>query len=719
MNYIFLCTFKFTIMKFSVESQFISTDVTALKIIQESVFAGIGNYLHVFNLHNGSLEGKRLIFAQQKIHGFALQDEKLLVYGGRQFMVLSRSRLTDITECKNTQDWILTAEWLENSSLALALAHNVVVLWCDREKRFLETVGVIFGLAWDVTLRRVLSCSDDRSVRVWRVSEGDWKDVNVTQEYVSYGHVARVWRVVPAAGLLVSAGEDSKLVQYELLGGRQVASHADVHQGGSIWSIDVDPEKRLIVTGGGDGGICLWPLGASPALDVFPLPAFIGKRATVRRVALCASGRVLALLQCGDLAVWREQFGWTNILCDLKWNPHAILAVSPCRRRFALSAPLTIVVDAEPVDLLSLHWPASHLLLTVEVVKGRRKLWRWENDARILWQDWLPDADSGFTVTAALALDDRWLALGGAHGAVTLVDMTGQQASLRVPRVVPGNLVSSLHFQASVLTVTGKGGHVREMELQADVGSLCLRGSEAAQTGLGWLVGARDTHLGRLNLAFHREHLSLHLLQRTVLSVKCGGGHRSWDVTVTGDIVTVVFVRDHQMHRLQTSLNRIAPPVLRMGLHCRTVNHAVSLTKNHLVSAGDDGGVRVWRPGREEPSAPFVPTQHVAQLAAHVSSVRALCVARRDGKITLFSAGGRAQLVAWRIHHENHTVGVALLHSHMLCEPSERCRTPWADTHFRPRPDPETRYMSLSELPTRDENDSEIRILAACSDAQV
>ena len=57
--------------------------------------------------------------------------------------------------------------------------------------------------------------------------------------------------------------------------------------------------------------------------------------------------------------------------------------------------------------------------------------------------------------------------------------------------------------------------------------------------------------------------------------------------------------------------------------------------------------------------------QVVASMQAHISSVRALCVSSscpdsRPGDIILFSAGGRAQLNAWKIYFQEDSVGCGI-----------------------------------------------------------
>ena len=58
---------------------------------------------------------------------------------------------------------------------------------------------------------------------------------------------------------LVSCAEDTNSIVWNLESGEEVRI-LEGHQGKSVWSIAVCPVRKLIVTGGSDSGIKLWPL---------------------------------------------------------------------------------------------------------------------------------------------------------------------------------------------------------------------------------------------------------------------------------------------------------------------------------------------------------------------------------------------------------------------------------------------------------------------------
>ena len=61
--------------------------------------------------------------------------------------------------------------------------------------------------------------------------------------------------------MYISVFQDAKCCVWNS-GGAVVHSFRG-HRGKSIWSLDVCEEAELVVTGGGDGAICLWKLDGS------------------------------------------------------------------------------------------------------------------------------------------------------------------------------------------------------------------------------------------------------------------------------------------------------------------------------------------------------------------------------------------------------------------------------------------------------------------------
>jgi WD40 repeat protein len=78
----------------------------------------------------------------------------------------------------------------------------------------------------------------------------------------------------------------------------------------------------------------------------------------------------------------------------------------------------------------------------------------------------------------------------------------------------------------------------------------------------------------------------------------------------------------------------------QVGLHLRLVNCLVKLDDVFLVSGGEDGSLRIYETDSGAPAS---------VLQAHLSSVKTLL----RSKSLLLSAGGRAQLILWKLQFSN------------------------------------------------------------------
>ncbi|TPX64184.1 hypothetical protein SpCBS45565_g06081 [Spizellomyces sp. 'palustris'] len=148
--------------------------------------------------------------------------------------------------------------------LASGTVFNQVLLWNifgrndDGDgvvvKKLIGHEGVIFNIRFSTDGTRLVSSSDDRTIRVW-----DTRLDSRKQATVLYGHAARIWDCRIINNLVVSISEDSTCRVWDITTEECIACW-EGHDGKNVWSVDIDPQHNTVATGGNDGGIRLWNL---------------------------------------------------------------------------------------------------------------------------------------------------------------------------------------------------------------------------------------------------------------------------------------------------------------------------------------------------------------------------------------------------------------------------------------------------------------------------
>jgi len=104
---------------------------------------------------------------------------------------------------------LLGSTW-DNLTIFSGTVFSEVLIWGTEGKIWHQLKGhkgVIFSITFDEKRQRILTSSDDRSVRVWQKSVDFWSACKIIQLHELYGHQSRVWRALAADFGLVSIGE--------------------------------------------------------------------------------------------------------------------------------------------------------------------------------------------------------------------------------------------------------------------------------------------------------------------------------------------------------------------------------------------------------------------------------------------------------------------------------------------------------------------------------
>lgn len=308
---------------------------TALKIFQDFILIGYGPILKVFKIKGNSSEliFSEQIFKRNKIHKISVSNcgNKLVACGGRSFRILNfqdllKSKLSSLEKAIN--EWIVTAEFLDDNTIIILNSHNTVykidissafitdkfqlvdqihcneksilysgsirilpdgrviiaagtvmngvIIWDFNDRKLIHNLteheGSIFGVRIDPSGKYIVSCSDDRSVKLYNFENGKLLANG-------WGHGSRIWNLEffkNDPSMIMSTGEDCTIRIWkfhpdnELL--EQVELLENVHLGKHVWSGDVDDDNlKLIVSGGADGRIRLHDLENRGTREEFPL----------------------------------------------------------------------------------------------------------------------------------------------------------------------------------------------------------------------------------------------------------------------------------------------------------------------------------------------------------------------------------------------------------------------------------------------------------------
>ncbi|KAF0287442.1 WD repeat-containing protein 6 [Amphibalanus amphitrite] len=604
--------------------------------------------------------------------------------------------------------------------------------------------GVIFRLTLSPARDSLLSCSDDRSVRRWRRVGGDWLRAAPAAAGALFGHEARVWSALPGgAGRVVSVGEDSRVCLWSPEG--RLVRRWRAHGGTSVRAAAADPAGRWLVTGGGDGAVLVWPLVGPPApASLLAVPA--GDRARTlrsldghRQLLVTDAGRLLLLRRGGDGGVTSEL-----VLHDPRLASYALLAVSPDGERVALAGMqghvitlrtdgdrLVPAADRQVLDgkVYSLHWldagqilvcdGAGQLHILTDVggalcVSRRHQLppskQRWVTAAALCPSETLvaADRDGSLYVYQSDKMEpvQTLRRLVGRYGATSITRLSGSGPDVATcpgpsdsgPDVgtCPGPSDSGPDVATSpgptdsgrTLLVTARDGTARRLRVGEDG---LLRQIGALRLPWDWAAAAVQLDGQQAVVGFHGNQLVLWSVsaERELWRVDCGGGHRSWALSVSERHCWLSWVAEGSVRHVTCPLAHLRTTVVMAGIQGGGTLSAALLgfapDGGSLVAlSGQDGTVHLISAGPAlSPSLPpLSPSlRPLCTLRGHISAVRAVCAA---GLSHLVSAGGRGQMILWGLTDGG---AAALQLSEHRVKPESRRRV--EDT-------PETRYMDLA-----------------------
>ncbi|KAI5956918.1 WDR6 [Candida jiufengensis] len=298
--------------------------VTYIQIHQNYIFVGYGPILHVYKLINDNIQliYQKQIFKRNKIHNIFINNiaQKIIISGAKSYTVLDFTSLDTLQDSEIVErfinEWIITSCILNDGTVLLLNAYNViyqitsssttkihcgeksilysgsinvlnngeiyiasgtvmngVIIWNYNTKeikyRLKDHEGSIFGVKIDHLGKYIISCSDDRSIKLYNFETGEILSTG-------WGHGSRIWNLefltTTNKVKIMSIGEDCTLrlwtyTNQNLLRCDKVIENC--HRGKHIWSGDAQDDESLVenlkicCTGGADGRVRIHDLDKS------------------------------------------------------------------------------------------------------------------------------------------------------------------------------------------------------------------------------------------------------------------------------------------------------------------------------------------------------------------------------------------------------------------------------------------------------------------------
>ncbi|XP_011869820.1 PREDICTED: WD repeat-containing protein 6 [Vollenhovia emeryi] len=613
--------------------------------------------------------------------------------------------------------------------------------------------GVVFSVVCDLRSRFICSTSDDRSVRLWEVTDEEntesnninWQTVKIVPTKALFLHTARVWKALIRNDVVLTIGEDSLVCTWSLSGH---LIHKACYKA-SLWSIDVSEDNTEIYVGGSDGSVCVQSFINCESPETI-LPSGNNTRNCSKYISYLHDGAMLVFTELGNLLYYDKEMVFVSAVYLTK-NGYYFMQVSPNRNMVALASREGYVTVYEHnfrtlrqckedkimnSQILSLHWLSDNELIACGANGLLKLFWLTENnDIKVITECILPSSRERWLTAAIVYAPMSILICGDRVGNIYIYKLDSNRFDSNVTigikkpvqtlyRVHGKMGVQSFHVSQKNLITCGRDGMLRFYQMRAeDAKPLLLQYKK--KMPINWISGmlngneltnkSEDDDILFIFGFKEMEFIIYNMLnENIVVQIPCGGGHRSWDYIISLTKASFAYVKDKEIHVCDLSSflfpAKIYHRSLQNGFHpkeicClhyipRRLHSAEDKDRDILVTGGEDGALRISEiSGVGSRNFARRTFKTLGIFNGHISGIK--CISgfpmysrHCSFNYLIFSGGGRAQLKVWGITFRDNGVFCSDLNSHMLYE-QKCCKKPWQETVQSFIAEPETRYMDI------------------------
>ncbi|AMD21329.1 HER050Wp [Eremothecium sinecaudum] len=625
-------------------------------------FSACGSGIEVYNYENGELINECRIFKRNKVHGISTFGSKLVAYGGKSISVINIQDLVEQQSLlhleKMTREWIVSVEFgYEGDEMYLLTSYNTIlilnpefeikatkavygersllysgcikvtadkvyvaagtvmggiIIWELFEEKYLRNLlgheGSIFAVAFSDNAESIVSCSDDRSIKVWDRETGKLLSTG-------WGHMARIWNVkfYDKDKKIISVSEDCTCRLWEMKNNELQEFHCfEAHLMKNIWGVDVQNEAMIAATSGNDGRLKLLDLKingrygdelkvfsmhdiSKHGIDIAPEEKIKGFYWFVfGMIAITSKGKVLRYKYSDD--------HWDVLLLDDRFSHFSITS--------GIQESNAIVFSNDKSLLMVLKFRATGELelkeeLSVDKVLKTTNCFitKHENDIVIIVESPHPKdplvvlriESSNFKllsthyfskpaniVLTCLAIKGNYLLLGSRYSTIAIFDFNDPNYEFTMREITPGDAITSiLNVEESIFSVTNRDGYYKFIDVNFSTKSYkVLHSNKIAK---GFLEGATFDNKGDYILYGFKSNVFFlynESKQYDIGNTLCGGAHRIWKLipdSRNGNVFCYNKASSLFINRFHESL---FPNALRDGTHGREIRDISSVESN-------------------------------------------------------------------------------------------------------------------------------------------
>ncbi|RWS29822.1 hypothetical protein B4U80_04075 [Leptotrombidium deliense] len=619
--------------------------------------------------------------------------------------------------------------------LAAGTVFKEVIIWENEDcakvtivQRIAGHDGVIFSINYNHSNKLLATASDDRSIRLYRHcipnNVNDEKQFAINGEIgqfnflnVFYGHESRIWKVIVLQKYILSVGENSNIHLWNIEDEKLMFKETK-YSDSDIWTVCVDESSQRIFYGGNDCCVRV------KHIEDMIRPTIISSLKCDSHVPKSVgfhNGSLMVISDNGIFSVYDCLNEKPKISINLgkRFQNYCIFSTDILQKFILFGNNFGEILkvnfnnlskesfEAHCSKVFSLFFVSVDIYLTCGL-NGEMKLW---NESKLIRRHTLPVCKYRWP-TCGLMLFNL-LIVGDRSGSVTAFKPNEESRlfnSIHGSNGVTDIQSNSLNFVYSC----GRNGKVVQYFYNEVEDIIYILRVISFGSSIDWISKLYFDSNGSIHaLGFVSTDFVVisEEQQSTLWTVSCGGGHRSWDFRRCNDTYHFSFIKQKEIFwyskRTNSVNNPLSVPSNSSKINCASFLFQRDVSDFYFVTAGESSEAVIFRFNVKSNEL-----HKEASLCGHISNIKATASINSREHTLLVTAGGRSQLIIWKLIFLKGTLVAKQLVNHFLWNLDGPKRKPWKN--FAPTVDPQTRYMSV----TIDECESDMFLIGtACSDS--